>query len=319
MKIVFLERNSLGEDVDLSYFKRLGEVTFYGTSTEEEAMERSREADILVSNKVPMNEKTLAEAHHLKMIALTATGTNNVDFPYVNQRRIPVANVKGYSTDSVVQHTFAMLFYLLEKLPYYDQYVKSGAYSRSSLFSHFAYPYHELAGLQFGIIGLGEIGRMVGIIARAFGCRVCYYSTSGSHEDRVFTRLSLEELLETSDIVSVHAPLNENTLHLMGEEEFFRMKRGAIFLNLGRGPIVVEEALYKALTENWIGGAGLDVLCQEPIRLDNPLLQIQDSNRLLITPHIGWATLEARNRCAREVYENIKAFLRGEARNLVKQ
>lgn len=318
MKIVFLERNSLGHDVDLSYFSQLGQVVFYETSTPEEAAERSRDAEIVVSNKVPMSEKTLGEAKKLKMICLTATGTNNVDFPYVNSRNIPVANVKSYSTDSVVQHTFAMLFYLLEKLPYYDSYVKSGDYARSNLFSHFDYQYHELAGMRFGIIGLGEIGRKVGQIAKLFGCQVCYYSTSGRNKNSEFTQLSLDELLQTSDVVSVHAPLNENTKDLMGEAQFRMMKPDSIFLNLGRGPIVVEEALYKALSENWIGGAGIDVLRTEPIKPDNPLLKIQDSNRLIITPHIGWATLEARSRCAREVYENIKSFLRGEERNIVR-
>lgn len=318
MKIVFLERNSLGHDVDLSYFSQLGQVVFYETSTPEEAAQRSRDAEIVVSNKVPMSEKTLGEAKKLKMICLTATGTNNVDFPYVNSRNIPVANVKSYSTDSVVQHTFAMLFYLLEKLPYYDSYVKSGDYARSNLFSHFAYQYHELAGMRFGIIGLGEIGRKVGRIAKLFGCQVCYYSTSGRNKNSEFTQLSIEELLQTSDIVSVHAPLNENTKDLMGEAQFRMMKPDSIFLNLGRGQIVVEEALYKALSENWIGGAGIDVLRTEPIKPDNPLLKIQDSNRLIITPHIGWATLEARSRCAREVYENIKSFLRGEERNIVR-
>lgn len=318
MKIVFLERNSLGHDVDLTYFNELGEVDFYETSTTEEAAERTRDADIVVSNKVSMSKETLDGAKNLKMICLTATGTNNVDFSYVNSRNIPVANVKSYSTDSVVQHTFAMLFYLLEKLPYYGNYVKSGEYARSNLFSHFDYQYHELAGMRFGIIGLGEIGRKVGQIARLFGCEVCYYSTSGKNNNSEFTKLSLEELLQTSDVVSVHAPLNENTQDLMGEAQFRMMKPDSIFLNLGRGPIVVEEALYKALSENWIGGAGIDVLRTEPVEPDNPLLQIKDSNRLLITPHIGWATLEARSRCAREVYENIRAFLRGEERNIVK-
>lgn len=318
MKIVFLERNSLGEDVDLSYFEELGEVVYHETSTKEEAALRTVDADIVISNKVAMSEETLSNAKNLKMICLTATGTNNVDFPYVNSRNIPVANVKSYSTDSVVQHTFAMLFYLLEKLPYYDGYVKSGDYSRGNLFSHFSYQYHELAGMRFGIIGLGEIGRKVGQIAKAFGCEVCYYSTSGKNNNSEFKQLSLSELLQTSDVVSVHAPLNENTLNLMGEEQFRMMKPGAIFLNLGRGPIVVEEALYKAISENRIGGAGIDVLRVEPMEQDNPLLKLQDSNRILITPHIGWATLEARSRCAREVFENIKAFMRGEERNIVR-
>ncbi len=317
MKIVFLERNSLGLDVDMSCFEELGEVVFYDASTPEDTPEKVKDADVVVANKVPMSEATLGGAEHVKLICLTATGTNNVDFPYVNARNIPVANVKSYSTDSVVQHTFAMLFYLLEKLPYYDNYVKSGEYAKSSLFSHFERQYHELSGMRWGIIGLGEIGCKVGQIAKLFGCQVCYYSTSGKNNNSDFERVELDKLLADSDIVSVHAPLTEQTLDLMDEEAFRKMKPNAVFLNLGRGPIVVEEALFKALSEGWIGAAGLDVLRVEPMEADNPLLKFKDSTKLLITPHIAWATLEARTRCVQEVFENMKAFLRGEERNIV--
>lgn len=318
MKIVFLERNTLGLDVDLSYFQELGEVIFYGGSCEEENAARIRDADVIVANKIPMNEALLKDASNLKLICLTATGTNNIDFAYTSSRGIAVANVKGYSTASVVQHTFAMLFYLLEKLPYYDHFVKSGEYIRSDIFSHFDVKFHELAGKTFGIIGLGEIGRGVAQIARLFGCHIIYYSTSGKNNNPDYQQVDLEELLKISDIVSIHAPLNQKTLNLIGEEELKLMKESAILLNLGRGPIVNQEALAKALEENWIEAAGLDVLTQEPMAEDNPLIKIQDSTRLLITPHIAWATIEARSRCAREVFENIRSFLRGEERNIVK-
>lgn len=318
MKIVFMERDSLGADVDLSYFNEIGDVTFYGQTGGEENKERIKDADIVVANKILMNEELLEHAKNLKMICLTATGTNNVDFSYTNKRGIAVANVKSYSTASVVQHTFAMMFYLLEKLPYYDKFVKSGDYIRSDIFSHFDAKFHELAGMTWGIIGLGEIGRGVAEIAKLFGCNVIYYSTSGKNSNPDYKQVDLDTLLATSDIVSIHAPLNSTTKDLIGEAELKKMKKTAMLLNLGRGPIVNQEALAKALKEDWIGAAGLDVLTEEPMVADNPLIEIQDSTKLLITPHIAWATMEARSRCAREVFENMKSFLNGEERNIVK-
>lgn len=318
MKIVFMERDSLGSDVDLSYFSEIGDVTFYGQTGGAENPERIKDADIVVANKIMMDEELLKNAKNVKLICLTATGTNNVDFSYTNKRGIAVANVKSYSTASVVQHTFAMMFYLLEKLPYYDKFVKSGDYIRSDIFSHFEAKFHELYGMTWGIIGLGEIGRGVADIAKLFGCRVIYYSTSGKNANPAYERVELDSLLAESDIVSIHAPLNPVTQNLIGEEELRKMKKTAILLNLGRGPIVDQAALTKALKEDWIEAAGLDVLADEPMSADNPLIEIQDSTKLLITPHIAWATVEARSRCAREVFENMKSFLKGEERNLVK-
>lgn len=315
MKLVFMEADTLGKDVDLCAFEAFGEVVVYAKSEAAENAARIKDADIIIVNKIPMNEALLRDCEKLKLICLTATGTNNVDFPYVTSRGIRVANVKGYSTDSVAQHTFALLFYVYEKLHFYDHYVKSGEYVKSDIFSRFDVQFHELAGKRFGIIGFGEIGRKVADIARVFGCEVVYYSTSGVHDDPDYRRVDKETLFRTSDIVSIHAPLNEATLDLVGEQELSWMKKDAVLLNLGRGPIVNQEALARALTEERIGGAGLDVLTVEPMAADNPLLAVQDSTRLIITPHIGWATVEARQRCVDEVALNIKAFLAGEKRN----
>lgn len=316
-KIVFLERDTLGSDVDLSGFSELGEVVSYAKSEPEKNAARAAEADVLIVNKISVNESLLAGANRLKLVCLTATGTNNVDFSYMAERGIPVANVKGYSTDSVVQHTFALLFYVYEKLAFYDRFVKSGEYTRSDIFSRFDEPFSELAGKTWGVVGLGSIGRKVADIARAFGCRICYYSTTGANVQPEYGPAPLQTLLEESDIVSIHAPLTPATEGLIGRAELELMKPSAVLLNLGRGPIVVEEALAEALEQGRIAGAGLDVLAAEPMRADNPLLRIQDSTRLIVTPHIAWATVEARQRCADEVCENIRAFLRGEARNLV--
>lgn len=318
MKIVIMEADTLGKDVDMSMFQALGEVTIYGESDPLQNAERIKDADIIIVNKVPMNEEILKTAKHVKLICLTATGTNIVDFPYVNSRNITVTNVRGYSTQSVIQHTFALFFYVYEKLSYYDNYVKSGEYARSDIFSNFDKKFNELYGKTWGIIGLGEIGRGVAKVAELFGCRVIYYSTSGKNQNRDYEKVDLDTLLKTSDVVSIHAPLNADTLDLIGKEELMKMKDTAILLNLGRGPIVNQEALAEALLKDEIGGAGLDVLTVEPMSADNPLLQVQDSTKLIITPHIAWATVEARKRCAEEVYQNIVAYQNGMERNVVK-
>ena len=310
MKIVFLDAKTIGEDIDLSGFDALGEVVKYGFSTEQEARERSKDADVLILNKVQVNEQTIGEADHLKLVCVTATGTNNLDKEYLDKRGIAWRNVAGYSTESVAQHTFAMLFYLLEKLPYYDDYVKSEKYVNDVSFTHFAKAFHELSGMTYGIIGLGNIGRRVADIAKAFGCRVIYYSTSGRNSQPGYERVDFDELLEQSDIVSIHAPLDENTLGLMNKEAFAKMKNSAILLNVGRGPIINEADLAEALNNKTIAAAGLDVLSVEPMQEDNPLRGIKDSERLLITPHIAWAGVEARNRLMGIILGQIKEFFK---------
>lgn len=317
MKIVILDAMTLGNDIDLKQFEQIGEVARYETSTVEEAKVRLAEADIAIVNKVPMTVETLADAGNLKMIALTATGYNNVDLEYVKERGIRVANVGGYSTDSVVQHTFALMFYVMEKLSYYDSYVKSGEYAKAPVFTHFDKIFMELSGKTWGIIGLGEIGRGVAKVAQAFGCRVIYYSTSGRNNNRDYEKVTFDEILAQSDILSIHAPLNAATENLMNYEAFQKMKKTSILINVGRGPIVNEADLKRALEEELIGGAGLDVVCNEPIVPDNPLNSIKDSSKLIITPHIAWATYEARSRLMSEVYRNIQSFLAGEERNVV--
>lgn len=310
MKIVFLDAKTIGEDIDLSGFDALGEVVKYGFSTTEEARERSKDADVLILNKVQVNQQTIGEADHLKLVCVTATGTNNLDKEYLDKRGIAWRNVAGYSTESVAQHTFAMLFYLLEKLPYYDDYVKSEKYVNDVSFTHFAKAFHELSGMTYGIIGLGNIGRRVADIAKAFGCHVIYYSTSGRNSQPGYERVSFDELLEQSDIVSIHAPLDENTLGLMNKEAFAKMKNSAILLNVGRGPIINEADLAEALNNKTIAAAGLDVLSVEPMQEDNPLRGIKDSELLLITPHIAWAGVEARNRLMGIILGQIKEFFK---------
>lgn len=309
MKIVFLDAKTIGEDIDLSEFEQLGEVVKYGFSTPEEARERTRDADVIVLNKVEINEHSIGEAKRLKLVCVTATGTNNLDKEYLQKRGIAWRNVAGYSTESVAQHTFAMLFYLLEKLPYYDNYVKSEAYVGDVTFTHFAKVFHELSGMTWGIIGLGNIGSRVADIAKMFGCKVLYYSTSGKNTREGYERVDFDTLLKESDIVSVHAPLNENTRGLMNRSAFEKMKPTAIFLNLGRGPIVVEQDLADALDMGLIQAAGLDVLSVEPMQSENPLRKMKDSQKLLITPHIAWASVEARTRLMKIIAGQICDYL----------
>ena len=309
MKLVFLDTKTIGEDIDLSAYDALGEVVKYGFSTLEEIPERVKDADVLIVNKIAINEQTIGTAKNLKLVCVTATGTNNLDKEYLKKRGIAWRNVAGYSTESVTQHTFALLFYLLEKLRYYDDYVKDEKYINDTVFTHFAEHFNEVNGKTWGIIGLGTIGRRVADIAKAFGAHVIYYSASGSPAQEGYEQVDFETLLATSDIVSVHAPLNENTKDLMDREAFEKMKKTAIFLNLGRGPIVVEQDLYEALETGEIAAAGLDVLCEEPMSETNPLAKIKDSKKLIITPHIAWASVEARNRLMQIIIEQIREFL----------
>lgn len=317
MKIVMLERNSLGVDIDVSRFADFGEFVEYPVSVLEDTAEKVKDADVIIVNKVPMNESTLSKAPHLKLICETATGTDNIDLTYCKSRGITVTNVKGYSTEAVAQHTFALLFYVMEKLRWYDDYVKSGTYENQLRFSNFDQSFFEIKGKTWGIIGLGEIGRTVAAIATAFGAKVIYFSASGRSYDVPYEQVDFDTLLRESDIVSIHAPLNEYTKNLMNYDAFCKMKPSSYLINVGRGPIINDADLTRALKEEKIAGAGLDVLGAEPIRKDNPLREIKDSKRLIITPHMAWASVEARERLVNEVYLNLKFYCNGEKRGVV--
>lgn len=314
MKIVFLDVKTIGDDIDLSGYDALGEVVKYGFSAPDEIPERTKDADVIILNKAPINKQTIGSSENLKLVCVTATGTNNLDKEYLAKRGIEWRNVAGYSTESVTQHTFALLFYLLEKLSYYDDYVKEERYVNDTIFTHFAEHFNQICGKTWGIIGLGNIGRRVADIAKAFGANVIYYSTSGNNNQENYTRVDFATLLSTSDIVSVHAPLTDATEGLMNKEAFAKMKSNAIFLNLGRGAIVVEQDLADALNNHQIAAAGLDVLTVEPMSPANPLLSIKDSKRLLITPHIAWASVEARTNLMNIILGQIKDWQKNEDR-----
>lgn len=318
MKIVVLERNSVGPDTSIDVFNNLGEVVAYpNTTTIEEVIERTKDADIVVANKSPMNEKSLAEAKNLKLVCEFATGFDNCDLKYLRSRDIPVCNVINYCTEMVAQHTFTLALALSQSLPHYDNYVKSGEYSAQSRFSNFDVPFYELAGKTWGIVGMGNIGRMVAKIATAFGCRVIFHSVTGTSKVTEYEMVDKETLLKESDYLSIHCPLSDLTRDFIDAKALKMMKNTAVLINVARGPVVNNSDLYEALTNGEIKAAGLDVIEKEPLQLSNPLSKIKDSNKLIITPHLAWGSVEARQRCVDYAYDNMKAFIEGKPTNVV--
>ena len=317
MKLVILERNSVGTDVDVSCFEKFGEVTCYPNTVAANTSERVKDADIILANKAPLNESTLKDAPNVKLICLLATSFDNVDLAYCKSRSIKVTNVVNYCTSTVAQHTLLLALALSEKIAFYDDYVKSGAYSAQDRFSNFDRTFYDLEGKTWGIIGMGTIGRRVAGLAQAFGCRVIFYSASGKSTCTDYKRVEFDTLLQESDILSLHCPLSDRTRGLINQDALSKMKKTAVLVNVARGPVVDTRALCDALVTDRIAGAGLDVLEQEPMAKDNPLAQIKDSTKLIITPHMAWASLESRTRLVDEVVKNIEAFLAGENRNVV--
>lgn len=308
MKIVFLDAKTVGDDVSLDSFKEFGEFVTYDVTQKDETISRVKDADIILSNKVVIDKEVMDSCTKLKLICITATGMNNVDLKYAKQKGIEVKNAAGYSTDSVTQTTFSLVLALISQMRYYDDFVKSKEWSRSGLFTNVQRPYWQIKDKKWGIIGLGTIGKSVAGVANAFGAEVCYYSTSGVNRDEPYVRVELEEMFKSCDIISIHAPLNDKTYKLIKEPQLKLMKKGAVLLNLGRGGIIDEADLAKAIDEFGIL-AGLDVTEVEPMSETNPLLHVKKKDNLIITPHIAWASYEARVELMRIVAKNIEEFL----------
>lgn len=305
MKIVYLDASTLG-DTPMDEIKALGEFVSYPVSSREESLERVSDCDVLMVNKVVVDDTLMSRAPKLKLVCESATGVNNIDLEAAARRGIIVRNVAGYSTDSVVQATFAHLLSLMGHSPYFDAFVKDGRYSACGMFTDVSNPSTDLAGKTIGIVGMGTIGSRVAAVASAFGMRVVYYSTSGTSHCNEYPSLSLEELLRVSDVVSIHAPLNERTMGLIGEGELSGMKPGAVLLNLGRGGIVDESALARAVDEGIIAGAALDVYLEEPLPSDSPLLHVRHPERFRFSPHSAWASRESLLRLVSMVADNIR-------------
>jgi lactate dehydrogenase-like 2-hydroxyacid dehydrogenase len=309
LKIVLLDRSTLG-DVSIDCLKKYGTLTVYENTLSNETAERVVDQNIIVTNKVLINKSVMEASKDLKLVCITATGINNVDIEYAKQKGIKVKNVSGYSTESVAQTTFSSLLYLIHQLDYFNNYVKSGSYEMSDIFTHHGRSFWQLKNKKFGIIGFGNIGQRVAEIGKAFGSNVVYFSTSGQNNNHSIPHENLDSLLSTSDVVSIHAPLNERTLGLINYDNLSLMKKNAFLVNMGRGGIVNEFDLAKALDEDLIAGAALDVLGKEPIEASNPLLKIKSPHKLLITPHIAWASVEARDLLLDKVCSNIEDYLR---------
>lgn len=309
MKIVFLDSSTLGEGVDYSIIERVGELTLYPHTSTSEIPSRVSAAEVVIVNKVKMFREQIDAAPKLKLICVAATGTNNVDSEYAASKGILVKNIVGYSTESVVQITFGAILALVNHTIYFDNQVKSGEYSKSLHFTDTGRSFSEISGKNFGIIGMGNIGKRVAEIATAFGANVMYYSTAGKSHCKKYPAVSLEELLTKCDIVSIHAPLNEKTSNLISMKEIKLMKPDAILVNMGRGGIVNETDLAKAIDYGLLGGAATDVYEQEPIPVNHPYLKVLKRERLILTPHIGWSGESAKKRLLEGIAANIESYL----------
>ena len=310
MKIVLLDKSTLGSDVNLDIFNSLGDFITYETTSHQETLARLQDADIVITNKVII-DKNIIDNTNLKLICVSATGTNNIDMEYAKKMNIPVKNVSGYSTSSVAQLTISMVLYFVQHLNQYSNYVKSGKWEKSDIFTNIDFPFYELKNKNWGIIGLGNIGRKVADIASAFDCNVSYYSTSNTNYNTNYKMKDLETIIKESDILTIHSPLNEKTKDLIDYKLMKMMKKDAILVNVARGGIINEEDIKRIINEEHIYIA-LDSITIEPIQKESIINQIKSSDRILITPHIGWASFESRSKLIEGVYKNIEDFLRGE-------
>ncbi|NCC46797.1 MAG: D-2-hydroxyacid dehydrogenase [Bacteroidia bacterium] len=309
MKIVFLDAATLGNDIDLSPIEKLGVLTSYDNSLKDQVKSRIKDADVVIVNKINLGAEEFEAAPNLKLVCVAATGTNNIDMASANKAGIKVMNVVDYSTESVAQISFASLLSLICSIGYYDNVVKSGTYSQSQFFTDSGRSFHELKGKCFGIVGMGNIGKRVASIASSFGCKVYYYSTNGIAHCKDYPSVSLEELLQKSDVISIHSPLNEKTKNLISLKEMKEMKTSAVLINMGRGGIVNESDLVQSLNFGLIAGAVIDVYEDEPIKSDHPYMKIKDKEKVILTPHIGWASIEARKVLVDKLAENIKSAI----------
>jgi glycerate dehydrogenase len=309
MKIVFLDASTMGDDVSLAPLETMGKLVCYPLTDPDLVPQRISDADVVIVNKIKIGKREIDSAPSLRLICVAATGINNIDSEYAHSRGIPVMNVADYSTESVAQVTFASLLSFINRICYFDNVVKSGNYSSSPHFTDTGKSFYELKGKKFGIIGMGNIGKRVASIAESFGCDVSYFSTGGKAHYRKYPAVSLNELLAKCDIISIHAPLNERTRDLITLSELKEMKPSGIIMNMGRGGIVNENDLARALDFGLIAGAVVDVYEEEPIPKDHPYLQVKESEKLVLTPHIGWASQEARRVLVQKLADNIKSFL----------
>ena len=313
MRIVMLDAKTLGNDIGFDELDALGELTVYGSTAPDEVEERIADADVVVLNKIKLNGTNLKNAKNLKLICVTATGYDNIDTEYCKSRGIAVCNVVGYSTDSVAQLTVALALELAMRMPTYTRFVKNGAYTESGIANRLEPCFYELSGKVWGIVGMGNIGKKVAEVAKAFGCRVI--CTKRSYEEGLDI-VELPELMKEADIISVHLPLSDSTRGIISKDMLALMKKDAIIVNVARGAVVDESALADAVREERIYAAS-DVYSVEPFGKDHPFYDIMDRENFVLTPHMAWGAYEARKRVISEIAINITAFYSGEIRNRV--
>jgi len=311
MKIVLLDQKSLGEKLYYDKLESIGSVTYYDHTNQEQIIERCAEAEVVITNKGYFDKETINALNHLKLICMTGTGYDKIDIQAAKAKGIGVCNVLDYCSNSVAQHTLALVLQLLNHMNYYSDYVKSGKYIEDDAFTHYEVQINEIAQMTWGIVGMGSIGSKVAKIAEAMGAKVIYYSTSGKNQQDAYKRVDFNELLTRSDIITIHAPLNDQTRNLFNEEVFAKMKKKAVLVNVGRGDIVNEAALVTALNQKRIAGAALDVLSKEPMGKDSAFIPILKDMRLIITPHVAWASMTARQKVIDEVALNITEYVKG--------
>lgn len=315
MKIVMLDAKTLGDDLDLSLFKKLGDFTAYPMTDDYQVTYRIRNADVVITNKVKLNRDNLSDAKDLKLICVTATGYDNIDLNYCWRHEIGVCNVKGYSTDSVAQVTVSMALSLVTHIAEYDKYVKDYSYLNSGLQNRLEPVFHEISGMTWGVVGLGNIGKKVLSIANALGAECIAYTR---RRNPIYNCVpSINDLCRQADIISVHVPLTDQTRKIIGAEQIAVMKKTAVVINTARGAVVDERALTDAVIEERIGGIGIDVYTEEPIQPLSPYNSILDFDNVILTPHMAWGAYESRVRCMKEIYRNIQAFQLGQRRNRV--
>ncbi len=314
MEIVILDAKTLGDDLVLDMFDEFGNVTIYDSTSPEDVEKRIRNADVVILNKIRLNESNLGSAQKLKLVCITATGFDNVDTDYCHKNGIAVCNVKGYSTHSVAQVTMALALSLCTHVGEYTDYVSSGKYTESGVHNYLKPTFHEISGMTWGVVGLGGIGKQVARIAKAMGCRVLAFKRT---PDSGFECVDIDTLCKNCDIISVHLPLTDETREIIGKPQLDEMKKGTLLINMARGAVVDERAVADAVKSGRLGGVGIDVYSVEPMAADHPYTEIMHMDNVLLTPHMAWGAYEARVRCMTEIAENIRAFLRGEERNRV--
>ncbi len=314
IKIAFLDVSTIGNDIDLSAFERLGELKVFQTTTQEEFASHVGDSDVIIINKLKVGRDNLPSCKNVKLVCVAATGFDNIDTEYCREKGIAVCNVVGYSTHSVAQLTLAMVLSLYCHIPEYNRSVYDGSYTRGGVANILTPVYHEIYGKTWGIVGYGNIGKQVGNIARALGCRVIVYKRT---PDLGVECVDIDTLCKESDIISVHTPLNDGTRTLISRERIALMKSDAIFVNVARGLVADEEALADAIAENRLGGIGIDVYSKEPFPNDHAYTKIAGRDNVIFTPHMAWGSYEARVRCCNEIAMNIESFLKGEKRNRI--